>query len=108
MVEGLGVRSEITVPLEVNGQRRGLVSVVSQQPNRFTEADRQFVAAVAGWIGLVAPRAAACEQEIAVLIADGMTNEIAERLVLGVGSVANHVAAILDRLGVRNRTQLGV
>lgn len=44
------------------------------------------------------------EQEIAELIAQGCSNaEIAERLVLTRGTVANHVAHILNRLGLPNR-----
>ena len=134
MVEGLGVRSEIAVPLEVHGQRRGVLSVVSLRSDVFTEADLRFLRAVGGWIGVVAHRAELFEQatrdaaqrgrreaadelarltrrqqEIVVAIADGLTNEeIAERLVLETGTVANHVGAILARLGVRNRTQIGV
>jgi DNA-binding CsgD family transcriptional regulator len=134
MVEGLGVQSEIAVPLDVRGERRGVLSAVSLRPDLFTKADLEFVTAVGGWIGIVAHRAELFEQatrdaarrgrreaaddlarltrrqqEIAVAIADGLTNEeIAERLVLVPGTVANHVLAILDRLGLRNRTQIGV
>ena len=47
------------------------------------------------------------QREIAALIAGGCTNQqIAERLVLEVGTVANHVAQILDRLGLANRAQV--
>ena len=47
--------------------------------------------------------------EIARLIAQGCTNaEIALRLVLEPGTVANHVAHILDRLEVANRAQVAV
>jgi DNA-binding CsgD family transcriptional regulator len=49
------------------------------------------------------------QQEIAAAIAEGLSNdEIAERLVLESGTVANHVAAIRVRLDLRNRTQIGV
>jgi len=49
------------------------------------------------------------QSEIAGLIAGGLTNQqIAQRLVLEVGTVANHVAQILDRLGVANRAQVAV
>jgi DNA-binding NarL/FixJ family response regulator len=47
--------------------------------------------------------------EIAGLIARGYTNQrIADALVLTPGTVANHVQHILDRLGLRSRTQVAV
>src|SRR6185295_1588960 len=47
--------------------------------------------------------------EIAALIARGYTNQrIADALVLTPGTVANHVQHILDRLGLRSRTQVAV
>jgi DNA-binding NarL/FixJ family response regulator len=47
------------------------------------------------------------EREVAALLAAGCTNQqIAERLVLTRGTVANHVAHILYKLGVTNRTQV--
>jgi len=49
------------------------------------------------------------QREVARLIALGCTNrEIGERLVLEPGTVANHVAEILRRLGVNNRTQIAM
>ena len=49
------------------------------------------------------------EREIAQLVADGLTNdEIAQRLVLTSGTVANHVAHILDKQRLRSRVQLAV
>jgi DNA-binding CsgD family transcriptional regulator len=134
MVEGLGILSEISVPLNVHGERRGVLSAVSLQPDFFSDADLHFLAAVAGWIAIVAHRGELFEQatreaarrgrreaaheltkltnrqrEIAIAIAEGLSNEdIAERLVLEAGTVANHVRAVLERLGLRNRTQIGV
>ena len=47
--------------------------------------------------------------DVAVLIADGLTNEqIARRLALTPGTVGNHVEHILRRLDLRSRTQVGV
>ena len=52
---------------------------------------------------LLTPR----QREVAALIASGFTNrQIGERLVLSEGTVANHVRAILDRLGVERRGQV--
>jgi DNA-binding NarL/FixJ family response regulator len=49
------------------------------------------------------------EQEIAALVAEGLTNaQIASRLVLAPGSVANHVEHILRKLELRGRVQIAV
>ena len=45
--------------------------------------------------------------EVAILIARGFSNrQIAEHMVIAVGTVANHVASVLDRLGLANRVQI--
>jgi DNA-binding NarL/FixJ family response regulator len=47
------------------------------------------------------------EREIARLISRGMTNsQIAETLIIEKGTVANHVAHILNKLSLTNRTQV--
>jgi DNA-binding NarL/FixJ family response regulator len=44
--------------------------------------------------------------DVHALLAEGLTNaEIADRLVLSVRTVDSHVAAILDKLGVRTRRE---
>lgn len=49
------------------------------------------------------------EQEIIRLIADGLSNkEIAARLFLGEGTVRNYLSAVLDKLHLRDRTQVAV
>ena len=46
------------------------------------------------------------EREVLKLLAQGLTNaEIAERLYLTRGTVRNYISAILDKLGVEDRTQ---
>lgn len=48
------------------------------------------------------------EAEIAALAADGLTNrEIADRLVLTEKTVGHHVSAVLGKLGVRRRADIG-
>lgn len=51
----------------------------------------------------------AIEQEVAGLIADGLSNQaIAKRLGLGRMTVSQHVATILWRLGLRARHEIAV
>jgi DNA-binding CsgD family transcriptional regulator len=131
--EGLGVRSQVVVPLVVNGRRRGVVCAVSTQRDYFSAQDMAFLEAVSHWTSLVMHRTELAQVvveraeergrrkaladmlqqltprqlEVAVLIANGYSNhQIAERLVLTEGTVANHVAQLLDRLGMDSRTQV--
>jgi DNA-binding NarL/FixJ family response regulator len=49
------------------------------------------------------------EWDIVTLIADGLDNQdIAGRLYLSEGTVRNHISAILQKLNLKNRTQLAV
>ena len=49
------------------------------------------------------------EQEIAKLIAQGLSNqEIAETLYLSNGTVRNHISTILEKTGLEHRTQIAV
>ena len=46
------------------------------------------------------------ESEVLALVAEGLSNaEVAQRLVLGTETVRTHVAALLRKLGARDRTQ---
>jgi two-component system OmpR family sensor kinase len=60
--EELGVRSLLAVPLEIGGQRRGVLAVDSAQPNAFSADDLRFFQAIAHWVGMVAQRAELSEQ----------------------------------------------
>jgi DNA-binding CsgD family transcriptional regulator len=130
---GLGVRSAMLCPLEVTGERRGVLSAVSARPEDFSEDDAALFRAMARWLALVMHRAELVQQlgqyreergrreailevlnlltprqrEVATLIAGGLSNaEIAARLVVSEGTVANHVEHILRRLSFRSRAEV--
>jgi len=49
------------------------------------------------------------ESEIIELIAEGLDNaDIASRIYISEGTIRNHISAILQKLGLKNRTQLAV
>jgi len=133
VVAELGVRSVLAVPIEAAGERRGVLLAASAAPGFFTAEDRTFMGAVAAWVGLVGYRAlymehvaalaaeagvrvateraveilTARQREVAAHVADGFTNvQIARRLVLTPGTVANHVEHILRRLEFGSRVQV--
>lgn len=56
IVEGLGVRSTLSVAVEVNGVRRGILAAASTSPEFFTESDLRFLEIVAQWIGALTHR----------------------------------------------------
>jgi DNA-binding NarL/FixJ family response regulator len=78
-------RAELVQELVVYAELRGRRKVLKELMDRLT------------------PR----QREVAMLIGGGLTNEqIAHRLVLTPGTVANHVEAILRRLEVDSRTKI--
>lgn len=60
--EGLRIRSKLGVPLEIGGQRRGMVMVASLRPDFFTAEDVRLVESVGRWVGIIAHRAELAEQ----------------------------------------------
>jgi len=131
----LGVRSTMLCPLAVAGERRGVLSAVSARPEYFSAADATLFHAMARWLALVMHRAELVQElgefreergrreailevlnlltprqrEVARLIASGLSNaEIAQRLTVAEGTVANHVEHILRRLSFRSRAEVAV
>jgi signal transduction histidine kinase len=56
LVHGLGMRSQIIVPVDVNGERRGVLLASSAAPDAFSEHDLRLLEMVGRWVGLVAHR----------------------------------------------------
>ena len=60
--EALGIKSKLGVPLEIGGERRGMMMIASLKPDFFTAEDARFAESVAHWAGIVAHRAELAEQ----------------------------------------------
>ena len=60
--EGLGIRSQVGVPFEVAGKRRGMVMIAALEADRFAAEDVQCAETLVRWIGLLAHRAELAEE----------------------------------------------
>src|SRR5918998_3214740 len=104
--EALGVRSTLAVPLDVAGERRGVLQASSAQPECFSEGDLAFLAAVAGWVGTVAHRAELVEQ-LRAEAAERARRATADELVAALAhDLRNPLQAVSGQLGMlRNRAR---
>ncbi|MDQ3549686.1 MAG: GAF domain-containing protein, partial [Chloroflexota bacterium] len=80
IVHALGVRSTVATPLNVAGERRGVLSVVSATPEFFDDGDLRFLEATSRWLGLVAGRAESIER-IADAAAESARQVAAQELI---------------------------
>ena len=98
--DALKVRSEIGVPLEIGGVRRGMMMLASVRPDFFTPEDARFMETIGPWIGVVAHRA-----ELAAEIARNATEAGrragAEELITVLAhDLRNYIAPMNMRLNV--------
>jgi len=64
IIEGLGIRSIISVPLYVKGELRGVLEVTALAPEAFSEYDLHFLEAVARWVSTILHRAELTRQTL--------------------------------------------
>ncbi len=62
LVHGLGIRSEIIAPVDVDGTRRGVVLASAAARDAFSEDDLRVLEVIGRWVGMVAHRSALSEQ----------------------------------------------
>jgi signal transduction histidine kinase len=60
--EALKIRSKLGVPLDIGGERRGMMMLASLKPDFFSADDARFAEAVGHWTGIVAHRAELAEE----------------------------------------------
>lgn len=103
VIEGLQVRSMICVPLDIGGERRGVLGVSWLAPQRVSDDDVRFVTAVARWIGNVAHRAELVEQIATSSVAQGRRAAAEELMTTLAHDLRNHLSPISVRLGLMRR-----
>jgi two-component system OmpR family sensor kinase len=95
--EALGIKSKLGVPLEIGGERRGMMMLASLRHDFFTAEDARFAESVAHWTGIVAHRAQLAEQ-IGRNAAEQARRAAAEELVT---VLAHDLRNLLGPLGLR-------
>jgi two-component system, OmpR family, sensor kinase len=103
MKEALGVRSLITVPLDVGGQRRGVLTVASTIPDRWGDEDLRFAQAVARWVGVVAHRAELIADITRTAIEQGRRTVAEELVTVLAHDLRNHLSPLTARLQLLRR-----
>jgi signal transduction histidine kinase len=98
MVDALGVRSQIDVPLEVNGARRGVLSAVSATPEFFDKHDVIFMTSVSHWVGALAHRAELIEEIRTADVQRGRRAAADEIVTVLAHDLRNHLNPLQGRL----------
>ncbi|WP_164012438.1 GAF domain-containing sensor histidine kinase [Pyxidicoccus trucidator] len=99
----LGVKSSLIVPLPIGGETRGVLGVVSAQPDFFSQDDLRFLLAVAGWVGTVAHRVELA-RELTKLATRSARRAAAEELVTVLAhDMANHLMPLRARIELIQR-----
>jgi two-component system OmpR family sensor kinase len=98
--EGLRIRSQVGVPLEVGGQRRGMIMIASLAPDHFNSDDVRFTESVARWVGMVAHRAELVEAIARTATEEGRRAGAEELVTLLAHDLRNLLSPISARLSL--------
>lgn len=98
LIHVLGVRSHIAVPIEVAGERRGVLSAQSKKNDFFTAEDLSFLASVARWTGTLTHRAEHIEATAAAAREQGRRSAADELLIVLAHDLHNHLTPLRWRL----------
>jgi signal transduction histidine kinase len=100
--EALKVRSEVGVPLDVGGQRRGMLMLASLQPDFYSAEDVRFIEMIGHWVGVVAHRAELAEQIARNALEQGRRAAAEELVTVLAHDLRNHLAPLAARLDILN------
>jgi two-component system, OmpR family, sensor kinase len=106
--QALGIKSKLGVPLEIGGERRGMIMLASLEPDFFTPEDARFAESMAHWAGIVAHRAELAEQigrNAAVQARRAAAEELVTVLAHDLRNLLGPLGLRLDVLKMRARGQ---
>jgi len=98
IVENLGVRSTVSVPLEVNGVRRGVLTAASSQAEFFQARDLGFLTITSRWIGMLCQRAELAEHTRKIETEQARRKGADEVIAVLAHDLRNHLMPLIGRL----------
>jgi two-component system OmpR family sensor kinase len=99
----LGVRSMLAAPLDVAGERRGVLVISDQSTDHFDEGDQIALEAVARWVGMVAHRADLVEDVAQQATEQGRRAAADELVTVVAHDLRNLLTPIYGRLELLHR-----
>jgi signal transduction histidine kinase len=96
--EALNVRSELGVPLDIGGERRGMLMLASLKPDFFTAEDARFIESVSHWVGIVAHRAELAEASARNAVQQGRRAAAEELVTVVAHDLRNYLSPLHMRL----------
>jgi two-component system, OmpR family, sensor kinase len=103
VIEELGVRCSVYVPLEVGGVRRGVLALASPRADAFGEEQLEFASAVSRWIAAELHRAELVEQLAARAKEDGRRAAADEIVMVVAHDFRNFLAPIAGRIALMRK-----
>jgi len=98
IVENLGVKSTASVPLEVNGVRRGVLSAASSLPEFFQTRDLNFLTITSRWVGMLCHRAELAEHTRQIETEQARRKGADEVIAVLAHDLRNHLQPLIGRL----------
>jgi two-component system OmpR family sensor kinase len=98
IVRELGVRSEINVAMDIDGVRRGVLAIVSQQPERFAPEHVRLLEIIVRWISALVHRAELFEKVRTEEQARTRTAAAEQILAVLAHDIRNHLNPLFGRL----------
>ena len=103
VIDGLGLRSLISVPLIVAGSRRGVLHAAALASAHFTPADLAFLEAVAHWVGALTHRVELVEQIQQRTTAHAREQVADELITVLAHDLGNHLTPLIGRVHLLRR-----
>ena len=103
VTEGLGGQSVIIVPLDILGERRGILIALSSRQDHFVADDLAFMQLLARWVGMIAERAEMAEQLAAEAIQRARRAEAEELMTVLAHDLNNHLTPLKGHIDLLRR-----